>query len=83
MRQTVYKCDHCKVEIGDKKHISLQFANYSGIAIPPSTDEMVKFTKGFGNTWKVVESLQGKFVHFCNHVCLGRYFGEIYKNADK
>lgn len=81
MRKTVYKCDQCNTEFGDKKHISLSFSSYSGIAIPPSTDEMVKFTKGFGNVWTVKESLNGKFMHFCNGQCISRFFGALMKKS--
>lgn len=75
MQQVVYKCDQCKVEIGEKKHISMRFSNNTGIAMPPSTSS----TK----MWRVINELSGKFMHFCNHVCLGRFFGELYKNAGK
>lgn len=79
MQKTVYKCDQCLKEIGAKKHISLHFDRFSGIAVPPSTDEMVKFEKGFSNVWKVESSLQGEFVHFCNSICIQRYFSNLLK----
>jgi hypothetical protein len=81
MMQSVFKCDKCKKEIGAKPHITLSFGNSSGIAIPPSKDEMVKFQKGFGNVWKVHEKLQGKFMHFCSTEHLKMFFDELMKRA--
>ena len=83
MMQSVFKCDKCKQEIGAKAHISLSFGNSSGIAVPPSDDEMVKFQKGFGNTWQVKEKLQGKFVHFCSTDHLKAYFDALILKATK
>lgn len=71
MRTTIYKCDDCKKEIGDNVHFSLNFSNYSGIAVPPGED---------GNYgWCIEKSIQGKFLHFCTAKCLGSHFSKMLK----
>lgn len=89
MRQTVYKCDQCTKEIGEKKHISIQFAEYSGIAVPPSGYRPVKnfekkdesfLVQGYGS-WTIQNSLRGRFMHFCNAVCLQRFFSSLMAKA--
>lgn len=71
MQKTVYKCDHCDQEMGDKKHISLRFGANSGIALPPHTP-----MKGgqMAPMWVTEPSLSGKFVHFCDEICIKLYF---------
>lgn len=71
-QHTVYKCNQCKKEIGQKTHITLVFANHmnaSGIAVPP---------KG-NNSWEVHQTLSGHFVHFHNGKCIGLYFDSLIK----
>ena len=70
MRQTVYKCDHCTTELGEKTHISLSFSNYSGIAFKPEA-----------RYWEVLKPLKGKFMHFCNSKCIGAYFKRLMDEA--
>lgn len=66
MQKLIYTCDQCGVQLGDKKHITLQFGEYSGIA-----------KKSKEGTWGVHNKLNGKFVHFCNSVCIGKVFREL------
>lgn len=66
MRETIYKCDQCKKVIGNKKHISLQCGQYSGIANPP--DPII---------WEMDPSLNNDFLHFCSGQCIGKYFGNL------
>ncbi len=76
-QKTTYECDECKKTIGDNPHISLQFTNYSGISLPP---------KSKGNIspyWAVSNSMNGKFMHFCNGKCIGDYFGQLMKPKAK
>jgi hypothetical protein len=80
MRQTVYKCDECKKEIGDKKHFSFQFAQYSGVAVP---NKPLPYTAGEVVRWEVHNKLQGKFVHFCGMKCLADYFRTLLKNSNQ
>lgn len=80
MQQTVYKCDECKAEIGKKKHFSLSFSNYSGVAVPPGTP--VNSVGGSHPNWRVIPSIQGQFKHFCNPKCLTSFFTKLYKSAD-
>lgn len=84
MRKTTYHCDHCLKEIGKKKHISLSFGDYSGIAVPPpdpikplSPDFVPLKIFGLSQGWTVQESIQGKFMHFCNGQCIGNYFRNL------
>jgi len=72
MRLQVYKCDQCKKEMGNKKHISLVCGQYSGIAMPPKTDK---------DYWKVVNSLQAQFLHFCGVKCIAGFFRDLIKTA--
>lgn len=82
MQQTVYKCDECEKEIGLNIHISLRFAQNSGIAVPPVSEKIDS-----GNRyWHTTPSLQGRFVHFCSAKCLKIYFDDlifIAKNENK
>lgn len=71
MQKTVYICDQCGVVIGGKKHLSLQFSNFSGVAVPPKRNE----------GWGVHNKLTGKFMHFCNGRCIGAYFTELMKKV--
>lgn len=71
MRTTIYKCDECKKEIGNKTHLSLSFGPYSGVSIPPSKSKQ----------WLVVNSLQGKFTHFCSTEHLKKFFDTIVKGS--
>lgn len=72
MQQTVYKCDECSNEIGAKKHISLNIGHsYSGIATPPTK----------GGQWEVKNKINGKFMHFCNGQCIGRFFSALMKKT--
>lgn len=65
MQQTVYKCDHCKKEIGKIHHVSLMVnLGVSGIAIPP---------KAPSNTW-MMRRLPSGFLHFCNPEHLSAFF---------
>lgn len=73
MQKVVYRCDWCVQEMGQKKHLSLQFSNYSGVAIPPN--------QGKSNGWRIAESLQCKFMHFCNAKCLQKHFSNLMKIA--
>ncbi len=68
MQLTIYKCDQCKKEIGDKKHVSANFTNYSGI-----------FHKNKLERWEAKKSIQGQFMHFCNGKCIGAYFSNLMK----
>jgi hypothetical protein len=69
MRKQIYICDNCTKEIGDKKHISCTFGQYSGIALPPITLE---------RNWKVVSTgIQGNFKHFCDEKCIGLFFKNL------
>lgn len=74
MQKTVYTCDACEKVIGDKKHITLAFgaSAFSGIAVPPS--------KTIGQ-WSVHKKLTGTFKHFCNGVCIGRFFSNLMKEV--
>lgn len=80
MQQVVYKCDQCKKEVGENKHISLRFSNESGIATPP--DVLPQPDGAMRNrSWRVEAGLQGKFTHFCNAQCLQRYFSALMKSV--
>lgn len=75
MQKTIYTCDQCEKEIGNKRHITLVMAANmvaSGIAVPPSKGQ---------STWGVHHKLNGKFLHFCNGVCIGRYFSALLKKT--
>ncbi len=74
MQQTVYKCDNCVLEIGQKEHISLRLGSNSGIAVPPGVKQGNGSTTGF---WTTTPSLNGKFIHFCSIKCLGDYFKSL------
>lgn len=78
MQVTIYKCDKCKKEIGNKKHLSLSFGQYSGVAVPPTA-------KGIhGNKrWSIETSVQGMFLHFCSTKHLAEYFDGLIEKATK
>ena len=64
MQQTVYKCDHCKREIGKVPHISLMLnLGVSGVAVPPKS----------GGPW-LIERLPSGFIHFCRIEHLTAFF---------
>lgn len=79
MRHTIYKCDQCKKEIGEKKHLSFQFYKFSGVSVPvkPAPYTLPSVTR-----WEVRESLDGKFMHFCGVACMSKYFVSSMKKAD-
>lgn len=82
MQEVIYKCDQCKKVIGEKAHFSLQFAHFSGISIPPSVEEKVLYESDNRKAnWKVKNSLQGRFLHFCNGTCLASYFNQLLKKT--
>ena len=66
MQKTVYICDGCNKDIGDKQNISANFSNQSGI-----------FTKDKNGTWQNRASIQGKFLHFCGVKCISSYFTNL------
>jgi hypothetical protein len=73
MQKTIYTCDNCEQAIGTKKHISVSFGNHSGVANPPGE---------LSSGWIVQPSLHGKFLHFCNGNCIGRYFAKLLKTGE-
>lgn len=79
MQEVVYKCDFCKEIIGKKKHISVSFGAYSGIALPPEVEPILSVPLNKRDRWAVSENLQGKFMHFCNGKCIGGFFRELLK----
>lgn len=73
MQEVVYKCDHCKKEIGKNFHISLGLnKGLSGIAIPPL---VAKDYAHSVNSWRV-QSVESGFIHF-HVVCIGEYFKKM------
>lgn len=64
MQKTNYICDHCQVEIGDIKHISLNLGSFSGIANPPKKEKTKR--------WVVYGC--NRFAHFCSTECLKDFF---------
>lgn len=76
MRKTIYKCDNCGDEIGDKKHFSFLFSNnYCGVAIPPEK---------VGDRWEMAENhLNGKFIHLCGLRCMKVFFSNLLAKAKR
>lgn len=75
MQKVVYKCDQCLKEFGDRRHISLRFAQNSGIATPPTED-------GNGASyWHCAPDIRGMFVHFCSPKCVAAWFSNLVKPA--
>lgn len=74
MQKTIYKCDECKKEIGEKPHISLVMNNsVNGIALPPNHPK--------GQSHWYVQRIHG-FLHFCSAEHLAKWFEkEIAKYA--
>lgn len=71
MQKVVYRCDHCSKEFGEKRHISLRFAENSGIATPPTEN-------GNGPSyWHCSPDIRGKFIHLCNATCLAAWFKKL------
>jgi len=82
MQKIVYSCDECGKAFGDHTHISLQFGGFSGIAVPVKSElAYVPMTEKEKVHWEVREKVNGKFMHFCNGVCLGRFFAKKIKKA--
>lgn len=75
MQQTVYKCDECKKEIGESKHVSLSFGPHSGIAVPPKRVREVANT--VERTWRIPHDMKGMFLHFCSTEDLKKYFDNL------
>lgn len=72
-QHTVFKCNHCKKEIGEKIHISLMIGSNgisSGIAVPPHDNVQ----------WRV-RGLPENFLHFHDEKCLGNFFGDLIKTV--
>ena len=77
MQKTVYYCDECKKNVGDKYHISLGLnKGASGIAVPPGQKEF----GGLDLSWRV-ERVESGFMHFCNGKCLGTFFDKMMKKV--
>lgn len=72
MRQIVYKCDQCEMEIGNNPHISLYIGHTSGIAMPPTEDN---------KRWVVKDQIANKAIHFCSSEHIKTYFHEKMKNV--
>lgn len=75
MQVTVYKCDHCKKEIGAKTHITLNLNTQhstTGIAVR----DLVT------GTWRVHDAPRN-FIHFHDGKCIGAYFDGLLKQYDK
>ena len=73
MQKTIYICDQCQKEIGDKKHISVAFGGpVSGIAVPPNKGQQ---------SWGVHHKLNNSFRHFCNGSCIGHFFSDLMKKV--
>ncbi len=76
-QHTLYKCDHCKREIGRKVHISLAIGSNgmtTGVAVPPPGDH--------GGAWKVA-GLPHNFLHFHDGKCIGAFFDDLIKKQSK
>lgn len=71
MRATAYSCDQCQKIFGNKVHLSMNFAQYSGVAIPPG------HPGGILNTWHVKGGVANKFLHFCNTDHMKAYFDKM------
>ena len=72
-QHTIYKCDHCKREIGRKVHITLAIGSNgitTGIAVPPPAENRCD--------WSVV-GLPHNFLHFHDGKCIGAFFDELIK----
>lgn len=73
MQKTAYTCDECSKEFGEKKHLTFSFGSHSGVANPPT-----KTGKSDGRDyWQTEPTINGKFMHFCNGQCIGRYFTKL------
>jgi len=75
MIKTVYMCDACGNDLGEKKNISVNFSNFSGIYAKPKHPD--------NQRWNCVQSLQGRFMHFCSAKCIGAFFVALMKRDEK
>lgn len=73
MQKTIYQCDQCKKELGDKKHIHMDTRSNVRIGI-----EMQQKNSG---VWGLHNKLSQTIFHFCNGVCIGRFFSELMKKT--
>lgn len=71
MQKTIYQCDQCKKELGTVKHIHMDTRSNVriGIAAPQKNSPV----------WGLHFKLPQAIFHFCNSVCIGRFFGELMK----
>lgn len=69
MRKILFECDQCKKELGHKTHIHVdnRAGNRFGIALE---------NKKLG-AWEIKEKLRTDVLHFCNGICIGRYFSSM------
>ena len=74
MRKTVYLCDHCNKEIGDKNHITINLQSDSGIALASKETDMQW-------NWGITSRIKG-IKQFCNAKCIGTYFSKILKEVN-
>ena len=74
MQKTIYLCDTCSVMIGEKKHISMRFDQFTGIAMPPDKK---------ANVWHVLtpKNTNKNFAHFCTGACAGKFFTKALINS--
>lgn len=72
MRETIYRCDQCKVPTGDNKHISVKFDGYSGIAMLSEAGIVDK------PKWHIVNRISGT-KQFCSSNCISQYFDGLLK----
>lgn len=71
-QKTIYKCDGCYKEIGQRPHISIRIQdNASGVAVPPNP-EFIN-----GTTYWHCVSFPLKFMHFHNGHCMQKYFDKL------
>lgn len=73
MQRTIYQCDECEKEIGDKLHIHMDLRSNIrvGIAMEQHND----------GVWGLHLKLKQAIYHFCNSVCLQRFFSKMMKEA--
>lgn len=74
MQKTIFQCDQCEADLGNKAHIHMDTRSNVriGVAMQNPND----------GTWGLHNKIGQTILHFCNGTCVGRYFSALKKKAE-
>lgn len=78
MQKTIYQCDQCKAELGDKTHIHMDTRSNARIGIALKNEKVPVGEVA----WGLHAKLGQEVYHFCNGTCIGRFFTALKKKVE-